>query len=297
MDSLSINNLLSVLDHPLYKGFVEQRLSLMRSAGVHLYCGDARNRGEVQAVAADFGPTAIVHLAAISSAVSAESKPRLAWEIQLGTLVNTLEVAASIPCLVVYLSSSMVYGNFTTSGVTESTTLNPQTWYGEMKYFGERMVRRWHRRYGFPVTIVRPSALYGERCISRRVAQVFIEQAITGEPVRLEGGGSGRLDFTYIRDLVDGLTLALEQPPSTSETFNLTYGEAQPVRALFDLLVPHFPKLVAHGAAADPLKPVRGTLSVEHARKVLGYAPQWPLERGYPQYIDWYREQSVHDDG
>ena len=36
--------------------------------------------------------------------------------------------------------------------------------------------------------------------------------------------------------------------------------------------------------------PVRGTLSIEKAKKLLGYNPSWPLEKGYPQYIKWYKK-------
>ena len=36
--------------------------------------------------------------------------------------------------------------------------------------------------------------------------------------------------------------------------------------------------------------PVRGTLSVEKAKKLIGYNPNWSLEKGYPQYIEWYKK-------
>ena len=36
--------------------------------------------------------------------------------------------------------------------------------------------------------------------------------------------------------------------------------------------------------------PKRGTLSIEKAKKLLNYDPQWPLEKGYPDYIKWYKD-------
>ena len=50
-------------------------------------------------------------------------------------------------------------------------------------------------------TIIRPSALYGERCVSRRVSQIFVENAIESKSLLVDGDGSESLDFTYIDDL------------------------------------------------------------------------------------------------
>ena len=81
--------------------------------------------------------------------------------------------------------------------------------YANGKYIGERMVREAFHLYGVNYTIIRPSALYGVRCISGRVSQKFIENALAGKPLLLEGGGGGMLDFTHIDDLVEGITRSL----------------------------------------------------------------------------------------
>ena len=78
--------------------------------------------------------------------------------------------------------------------------------------------------FDLPYTIVRPSALYGPRCVSRRVGQIFIEEALAGRPLSIDGDGEERLDFTYIDDLVDGLCLAIGHPGARNQIFNLTYG-------------------------------------------------------------------------
>ena len=59
--------------------------------------------------------------------------------------------------------------------------------------------------FDMPYTIVRPSALYGPRCVSRRVGQAFIESALVGDTLRVDGEGDEQLDFTYIDDVVDGV--------------------------------------------------------------------------------------------
>ena len=79
-----------------------------------------------------------------------------------------------------------------------------------MKYSGELIVKAYHRVFDIPYTIIRPSALYGERCVSRRVSQIFIENAVQGLDISINGDGSDRLDFTYIDDFINGVLLCVE---------------------------------------------------------------------------------------
>jgi len=90
------------------------------------------------------------------------------------TLENALDAGRSDGVHFIYFSSSMVYGNFDGDAVREDRQCEPLGIYGALK-FG---VKNWSSHttvFGLPYTIVRPSALYGERCVSRRVGQAFIE--------------------------------------------------------------------------------------------------------------------------
>ena len=71
----------------------------------------------------------------------------------------------------------MVYGNFGGKKVNENFDCKPIGIYGNLKLAGEMMVKSYSHVFNFPYTIVRPSALYGERSVSRRVSQIFIENA------------------------------------------------------------------------------------------------------------------------
>jgi nucleoside-diphosphate-sugar epimerase len=141
-------------------------------------------------------------------------------------------------------------------------------------------------------TIVRPSALYGERCVSRRVGQVFIENAMRGQKLRIDGDGTDRLDFTYIRDLVNGVCLCIEKPAARNQTFNLTHGQGRSISELLGIVRAHFPNVEVESVKRDALMPERGTLSVAKARKVLGYEPKFPIDVGVSKYIEWYKSQA-----
>ena len=51
----------------------------------------------------------------------------------------------------------------------------------------------------------------------------------------------------------------------------------------------HFPDVRVHYKGRDTLMPERGTLSVDKARRLIDYDPQWPLEKGFVEYIKWYK--------
>ena len=68
----------------------------------------------------------------------------------------------------------MVYGNFEKDVVDEESQCNPIGIYGTLKYSGELILKAYNNVFGVPYTIVRPSALYGERCVSRRVGRFLL---------------------------------------------------------------------------------------------------------------------------
>ena len=297
VDSLQVNNMVAVATderyrphRELYSRILAERLDLLRDADVPIHIQDARDYHALSRLLSDIGPQVIVHGAAVSHAGQSNKDPYSTFDHSLRTLENALDWARSGAEHFVFLSSSMVYGNFLTPEVSEDHPLNSIGIYGALKVAGERMVIAYQQVFDLPYTIIRPSALYGPRCISRRVSQVFIENALEGKPIVVEGDGSDRLDFTYVDDLAKGIALVLESPAARNETFNMTFGEARSIADVVELVRAEFPDIEITRASRDRLMPERGTLSIAKARELLGYAPAIPIEIGVPKYIDWYRE-------
>ncbi len=236
----------------------------------------------------EYKPNYIVHLAAVSHANRSNKNPYNTFDHSFRTLENVLDAGRKTVEKLIYLSSSMVYGNFKENTVTEESPCNPIGIYGALKLSGEYLVKAYNQVFDLPYVILRPSALYGERCISRRVSQIFIENALSGNPISIEGDGDEKLDFTYIKDLIEGIGLCIFNEKSNNNTFNLTHGNARPINLLVDILKKNFTDLKVISQKRDKLMPVRGTLSIDKARDILGYVPRWPLEQGYQEYINWY---------
>ena len=206
------------------------------------------------------------------------------------TLENTLDACRSLNYLkrFIYLSSSMVYGNFKKKVVTEKEICDPLGIYASLKFGCEKLVAGYNQVFKMPYTIIRPSALYGERCVSGRVVQKFVEAALKKEPLQMVGDGKEFLDFTYIDDLVQGIYLTMIKNKSLNEIFNITYGKSRSLIDLLNIIKQNVDNVIVNKIERDKLMPFRGTLSVEKAKKLLGYKPNYNLEKGLPKLIKWY---------
>lgn len=297
IDGLQVNNLLafsstdnSIPNRDFYLAILNQRQELLRQAGIPVFIQDARDYHKVCELMNKLNPQVVFHLAAVSHANKSNKDPYSTFDHSFRTLENALDASRDRVEQFIYFSSSMIYGNFEGGFVTEETPCDPIGIYGALKFGGEKLVVAYNQVFDMPYTIIRPSALYGDRCVSRRVGQIFIENALQGTEITIQGDGSDRLDFTCIHDMVDGLIKAASNEGALNNTFNLTYGESRSLKNMADIIVEHFPDVNINYVPKDKLMPDRGTLSVEKARECFGYDPQWPLERGFPEYIKWYKK-------
>ncbi len=296
IDGLHVNNFLSFRsahnkepNYKLYMKILHQRVELLERADIPIYIHDARDYYMLTDLIVKLKPQTVVHLAAVAHANISNKDPYSTFDHSFRTLENALDCSRDNVEHFIYFSSSMVYGHFKGGFVTEETYCEPLGIYGALKLGGEKLVIAYNQVFKLPYTIIRPSALYGERCVSRRIIQIFIENAIQGKGITVNGDGSDRLDFTYIEDLAQGVTKVIENENSRNQIFNLTYGESRSIGELASIITEHFPEIKVNYVPKDNLMPDRGTLSVDKAKKMLGYDPKFPIEKGVDGYVDWYR--------
>ena len=304
IDSLQVNNLGAFTHSPnnnpnsgLYVGFINLRLDALRRAKIPLHVIDSRDYHLMSPCLCSIKPDVVIHLAAVAHANRSNKDPFSTFDHSMRTLENTLDSIRGLKAHLIYFSSSMVYGNFDGAAVTENSRCEPIGIYGALKYGAEKLVIAYNQVFGLPYTIIRPSALYGERCVSRRVGQAFIENAIRGKALTVNGDGNDGLDFTYIKDLCQGVIRCIVSPVALGETFNITYGGARTLNDLAHLVLEHFPGLSIVNNPRDALMPERGTLSIDKARRLIGYEPQYPVDRGFVDYILWYKRLAAERPG
>ena len=296
IDGLTVNNLYAIqqnklqLPYPkLASTILNERQKLLKKAGIPLYIEDARDYHKLSSLFNKLKPQIIIHLAAVSHANKSNKDPHSTFDHSLRTLENALDNSKNKVEHFIFLSSSMVYGNFKKKEVDENDICEPIGIYGALKYSAEKIIKAYNQTFNLPYTILRPSALYGERCISRRVGQIFIEKALNDAEIKIQGDGNEKLDFTYIDDLVNGIINSIENQNSINQTFNITYGDSRSINELLEILKKEFKNINVSYEKRDKLMPIRGTLSTSKAKKLLGYESQWPIETGYIKYINWYK--------
>ena len=300
VDGLNINNLeylkkkYNEFPNPsLTKKILLKRLKLLKKSKIKFFKIDARNYKSLSKIINRSKAEIIIHLAAVSHANKSNKDPFNTFDHSFRTLENSLDNARSEKNNVkkfIFLSSSMVYGNFLTSSVNENTRCYPIGIYGSLKYAAEKLIIAYNQVFKLPFVIIRPSALYGERCISRRVGQIFIENALTSKPIEINGDGNEKLDFTYIDDLLQGIYKSIISKKADNQIFNLTYGSGRKINDLIKILKKNFKNVKVKYKKRDKLTPYRGTLSTNKAKKLLKYNSKWSIEKGYQKYINWYKD-------
>ena len=175
LDSLAVNNYFSFKKDNLpnksyYLKILKERQDLIKKNKIKLIIGDSRDYAFISKNVKLIKPNYLIHLAAVAHANISNKDPYSTFDNSMRTLENTLDACRSLNYLkrFIYLSSSMVYGNFKKKVVTENEICDPLGIYASLKFGCEKLVAGYNQVFKLPYTIIRPSALYGERCVSGR---------------------------------------------------------------------------------------------------------------------------------
>ncbi len=231
-------------------------------------------------------PEVVIHMASFPRQKVVNANPAWGAKVMMEGLINVCESAKKYKVeRVVYISSSMVYGDFEDQ-VLEDDPCNPIGQYGIMKLAGEDLVKDYHRRGCFDYAIIRPSAVYGPLDVEDRVVAKFMLAAMRGGSLKVNGA-SETLDFTYVDDAADGIVAAATRVMAANRTYNITKSHSVSLLEAAEMIV----KIVGKGTIEvkdkDADFPSRGALNIDRARTILGYDPKVDVEEGFQKYYEW----------
>ena len=239
-------------------------------------------------------PDYIVNLAALPLAVTAVKNTEEAFSSILETTKNFLEIIRDCDFIkkYVHISSSMVYGDFLSNPNPESSEKNPKEIYGSLKLASEYLVKGYTQRYDFNTVIIRPSAVYGPTDNNYRVIQRFITSILEKKKILVNNPKNNFLDFTYVKDLANGIMLSTLVDTGKFDIFNITTGDAKSLADVINFLKKNFDNFEVEINEDDSFYPKRGTLDISNAKKKLKYFPNYNLEIGIKDYINFI--QNTH---
>ncbi len=150
-------------------------------------------------------PDIIIHLASYPRAKIVQTNPVEGVSQIVDGTVNMLWHAEKFGCKkFVYVSSSMVYGNYK-DNTKEDADTKPVNIYGEAKLTGERIVKLFCKDKGIDYSIIRPSGVYGPGDLPDRVISKFFQAAMNNNTLTVHNG-QNKVDFTYREDTAMGIT-------------------------------------------------------------------------------------------
>ena len=264
----------------------KERLAKLKTKNIHHV--DIREYRDVSEIFEDCRPDVVIHCAAFPRAKVVDANPAEGCAVLTSGLINLLRACEQWKVRrFVYISSSMVYGDFELYGY-EDMKCNPKGIYGILKLAGESLTRDHCERAGVDYVILRPSAVYGPLDVEDRVISKFLTAAMQNREIIVHGKDE-LLDFTYVDDCVRGIVRAANSFNSSGRTYNITRGSSRTLLEAAEIAIS-----VAGGgriklADANPNFPSRGTLSNIRAGQDFGYHGRIDIEQGFQLYYEWLR--------
>jgi UDP-glucuronate 4-epimerase len=267
------------------------RASLLKEIGIDVFGVSIQDKEKIAELVQRQQPTHIVHLAAQAGVRYSLVNPLAYVDANVDGFVKMLEIAKDFGALpFIYASSSSVYGQNTKIPFSEEDPTDaPSNLYGATKKSNELIAAAYHHVWKIPVTGLRFFTVYGPWGRPDMAYYLFTKAIVEGSCIPLFGGGLLRRDFTYISDIVDGITSAIELA-APLEIFNLGHNSPHSVLDLVAVLEKHIGKkaIIEH----KPLQPgevMQTYADICKSSKILGFSPRVSLEEGMGHFVSWYR--------
>jgi len=235
----------------------------------------------------------IIHLAAKAGIRQSLEDPINYSRINIQGTINLLEMAKTYNIEhFVFASSSSVYGEGIKSPFQEfETNLNPISIYASTKVAGELLCKNYSILYNINITCLRFFTAYGPRQRPEMAIHKFTRKLFKGEPFEVFGEGKLERDFTYIDDIVHGITLSLNKMYKF-EIFNLGRGKKIDLNHVIKLLQDYSGKKGKILYKPVPKGDVPLTYAdISKAQKMLGYHPSTNIEDGIREFMIWFKEK------
>lgn len=296
---LTLNNEVVCLDN-FATGKIENISHLMENKNFTLIGGDIRNIEDCHKACK--GVDYVLHEAALGSVPRSIIDPITTNNVNVSGFVNMLSAAKEAKVKrFVYAASSSTYGDSKGLPKVEEVIGKPLSPYAITKYVNELYAEIFHKTYGLDTIGLRYFNVFGRKQDPNgayaAVIPKFVMQFMEYESPVINGDGEYSRDFTYIDNVIQMNLLALSttNEAALNQVYNTAFGERttlnQLIIALRDTLVKFDPKIKEVEIKYGPNRVgdiPHSLASIDKAKELLGYAPEFSIEQGIEEAIDWY---------
>jgi UDP-glucose 4-epimerase len=239
----------------------------------------------------------VVHLAARPSVPRSVANPTASHEANATGTLAVLEVARSVGARqVIVASSSSVYGDTDEPVKHEGLPVSPRSPYAASKLATESYCIAWARTYGMKTLALRFFNVYGPRQSAGHayaaVIPAFIDAALSGRPLPLNGDGTQSRDFTFVDSVTEAITDAVLRSVTFDGPVNLAFGSQTTLLGLIALIE----RILGRSLTIEHREPRAGDVQHSKAasdrlRSLFPSVGPTPLEAGVRRTIEWFETQ------
>jgi len=269
---------------------------LLENSKFKLYKNDIRDREAIKKIFDENNIDVVVHLAAMAGVRPSIDNPILYQEVNcMGTQNILEEMKLHNIKNGVFASSSSVYGNCKEVPFREDMivdyAISP---YAATKKANEVMAHVYHELFNINIIMLRFFTVYGPKQRPDLAINKFTRLMLNGEEIPMFGDGSTSRDYTYVDDIVSGISKSCDYVLNHEDVYEiLNLGNSSPV-SLMEMI-----QTIGRACGVEPkIKQLpmqagdveRTYADISKAKRLIGYEPKTPFEDGIKNFVTWYKE-------
>ena len=296
-----------------YDVTLKEKRHAMLLQNEHFACtiGQLEDQAAFDAVADQFEPDVIVHLAAQAGVRYSLENPRAYIDANVIGTFNVMEAARRLEVQhLLMASTSSVYGANTEMPFDETEKADTQlTIYAATKKANESMAHAYAHLWNLPTTMFRFFTVYGTWGRPDLALYKFVDAILDDRPIDIYNHGEMYRDFTYVDDLVRGIALLINAVPERPETPDdiedgdslspvapyrvVNIGNSDKVRLLdfIDAIEDSLGKKAQRNYMEMQMGDVPATwANADLLQRLTGYKPQTDFRDGIARFVAWFRD-------
>lgn len=244
----------------------------------------------------------VLHQAALGSVPRSINDPATTNEVNISGFLNMLIASRDAGVKrFIFAASSSTYGDSASLPKVEDVIGKPLSPYAVTKYVNELYADVFAKTYGIEYIGLRYFNVFGRRQDPNgayaAAIPLFVKKFMNHESPVINGDGENSRDFTYIENviLMNKLAMTTTNPEAVNQIYNTAFGDRttlkQLVNMLKDILSGYDPEIADVAIAYGPER--KGDIphslaSIDKAKKLLGYNPQFSMQEGLKEAVKWY---------